>query len=87
MVSGLELPTTGKAYINGYDVVKARTAAQRSMGLCPQFDTLIERLTVRENLLFFGMIKGTRSTLSLCERAHGITQVLIPNWKLCATRT
>lgn len=28
------------------------------MGLCPQFDTLIERLSVRENLLFFGQIKG-----------------------------
>ena len=33
-------------------------AAQRSMGLCPQFDTLIERLSVRENLQFFGAIKG-----------------------------
>jgi ABC-type multidrug transport system ATPase subunit len=28
------------------------------MGLCPQFDTLVERLSVRENLLFFGRIKG-----------------------------
>lgn len=58
IVSGLELPTTGQAYINGYNVVKHRTNAQRSMGLCPQFDTLVERLSVRENLLFFGMIKG-----------------------------
>ena len=36
IVSGLELPTAGKAYINGYNVVKNRTQAQRSMGLCPQ---------------------------------------------------
>lgn len=28
------------------------------MGLCPQFDTLVDRLSVRENLLFFGRIKG-----------------------------
>lgn len=58
MVSGLELPTSGFALINGHDVVTNTARAQRSMGLCPQFDTLIERLSVRENLLFFGQIKG-----------------------------
>ena len=58
IVSGLEAPTTGDAYINGHDVVAHRNDAQRSMGLCPQFDTLIERLSVRENLLYFGIIKG-----------------------------
>jgi ATP-binding cassette subfamily A (ABC1) protein 3 len=58
MVSGLEQPTSGFALINGHDVVRNTSQAQRSMGLCPQFDTLIERLTVRENLLFFGKIKG-----------------------------
>jgi ABC-type multidrug transport system ATPase subunit len=58
IVSGLELPTSGFSMINGYDVVNSRASAQRSMGLCPQFDTLIERLTVRENLLLFGRVKG-----------------------------
>lgn len=58
MVSGLEEPTSGVAMINGYDVVMQTTEAQRSMGLCPQFDTLLDRLSVRENLLFFGRIKG-----------------------------
>jgi ABC-type multidrug transport system ATPase subunit len=58
IVSGLEQPTSGFALINGFDVVKDTSRAQRSMGLCPQFDTLIERLSVKENLLFFGQIKG-----------------------------
>ena len=58
MVSGLESPTAGTALINGYDVVNETSNAQRSMGLCPQFDTLIERMSVRENLLYFGQIKG-----------------------------
>ncbi len=48
--------------INGFDVVNQTNAAQRSMGLCPQFDTLIERLSVRENLLFFGRLKGLSAT-------------------------
>jgi ABC-type branched-subunit amino acid transport system ATPase component len=58
MVSGQELPSSGFALINGYDVVTHTSQAQRSMGLCPQFDTLLERLSVRENLLFFGTMKG-----------------------------
>jgi ABC-type multidrug transport system ATPase subunit len=58
MVSGQEDPSSGNALINGYDVVHQRSSAQMSMGLCPQFDTLVERLSVRENLLFFGAIKG-----------------------------
>ena len=58
MVSGLETPSSGCGLINGYDIVRDRSNAQRSMGLCPQFDTLVERLTVKENLLMFGNIKG-----------------------------
>jgi ATP-binding cassette subfamily A (ABC1) protein 3 len=58
MVSGLESPTAGLGLINGFDVVAQTSMAQRSMGLCPQFDTLIERYSVRENLLFFGAVKG-----------------------------
>jgi ATP-binding cassette subfamily A (ABC1) protein 3 len=52
MVSGLEQPSSGFALINGFDVVQNTSQAQRSMGLCPQFDTLIERLTVREIKVF-----------------------------------
>jgi ABC-type multidrug transport system ATPase subunit len=58
MVSGQERPDGGFALINGYDVVRNTSEAQRSMGLCPQFDTLVERLTVKENLLYFGQLKG-----------------------------
>ena len=41
MVSGLEDPSNGCAYINGHNIVDDRRSAQRSMGLCPQFDTLV----------------------------------------------
>ena len=58
MVSGLETPTGGMGVINGFDVVTQTSRAQRSMGLCPQFDTLIERYSVLENLLFFASVKG-----------------------------
>jgi len=58
LVSGLEEATSGTALVHGYNIVKYRAAAQRSMGLCPQFDTLIERMSVRENLIYFARLKG-----------------------------
>jgi ABC-type multidrug transport system ATPase subunit len=57
-MSGLEHATGGKCLINGYDMVRDKALAQRSMGLCPQFDTLIDRLSVIENLRFFANLKG-----------------------------
>lgn len=46
-----------------------RHAAQRSMGLCPQFDTLVEALSVRENLHMFAYMKGIqpRQIRNVCE--------------------
>lgn len=58
-----EKPSSGFALVNGHDVVTDTVQAQRSMGLCPQFDTLVERLTVVENLLFFGQLKGLSKDL------------------------
>lgn len=75
MVSGLEEPSSGIAMINGYDVVTHTTQAQRSMGLCPQFDTLLDRLSVRENLLFFGRIKGLEDA-ELTETVEAFMQAL-----------
>ena len=52
IVSGLELPTAGKAYINGYNVVKNRTQAQRSMGLCPQVFIVFRLSSFSQVMLF-----------------------------------
>jgi ABC-type multidrug transport system ATPase subunit len=72
IVSGLEDPTKGDVCINGFDIKRYRSLAQRSMGLCPQFDTLVKRLTVYENLLLFGKIKGVPS-----DQLRGVCQALM----------
>jgi ATP-binding cassette, subfamily A (ABC1), member 3 len=56
-------------------VAKNTALAQRSMGLCPQFDTLLERLSVVENLLFFGKLKGL-SAEELPDIAHAFMKAL-----------
>ncbi|CAG5897799.1 unnamed protein product, partial [Menidia menidia] len=58
MLTGLFPPTSGRAYINGYDICQDMALIRRSLGLCPQHDVLFDNLTVREHLLFYTQLKG-----------------------------
>ena len=58
MLTGLFSPTAGDAKINGYNIRSDMAKARDSLGLCPQHNMLFEDLTVREHLVFFGMLKG-----------------------------
>lgn len=53
------LPTTGKVYIAGVDVVRSPARARRYIGVAPQYNTLDRSLTAFENLYYhcryFGM--------------------------------
>jgi ABC-2 type transport system ATP-binding protein len=54
----LLLPTGGKAYVNGHDVVKERRQVQRSIGLVFQDPTLDDYLTAEQNLIFHAYAYG-----------------------------
>ncbi|XP_078148271.1 ATP-binding cassette A1 isoform X2 [Carex rostrata] len=58
MLTGEETPSDGTAYIFGNDIRKNPKAARRRIGYCPQFDALLEFLTVREHLELYARIKG-----------------------------
>ncbi|CAG0889944.1 unnamed protein product [Cyprideis torosa] len=58
MLTGLLPPTSGTAYINGYDIRTDIVSVRSSLGLCPQHDVLIEQLTVGEHLYFYSRLKG-----------------------------
>ncbi|KAE9002859.1 ABC transporter A family member 1 [Phytophthora rubi] len=58
VLTGDLLPTSGTATLNGFDIRKERGQARESIGYCPQFDALIDLLTVREHLELFGRFKG-----------------------------
>uniref|UniRef100_A0A8I5U5U3 ABC transporter domain-containing protein n=1 Tax=Pongo abelii TaxID=9601 RepID=A0A8I5U5U3_PONAB len=58
ILSGLYPPTSGKAYINGYDISKQMVQIRKSLGLCPQQNLLFNYLTVSEHLHFYS--KGIR---------------------------
>ena len=57
VLTGLYTPTSGDAVINGYSILTDIDEIRKNLGLCPQHNVLFERLTVKEHLMLFGMLK------------------------------
>uniref|UniRef100_A0A287AX58 ATP binding cassette subfamily A member 14 n=1 Tax=Sus scrofa TaxID=9823 RepID=A0A287AX58_PIG len=57
ILTGFYRPTSGKVYINGYDISKDMLQVRKSLGLCPQDDILFSDLTVSEHLYFYCVVK------------------------------
>ena len=52
VLNGTLTPTTGKVFINGYDVHEEKHELEGIIGYIPQDDLLVEELTVHQNLYF-----------------------------------
>jgi ABC-type Na+ transport system ATPase subunit NatA len=51
-------PSAGDALVGGASVVRAPRQVQRHIGFCPQYDPLLDLLTVREHLHLYARLKG-----------------------------
>jgi ATP-binding cassette subfamily A (ABC1) protein 1 len=58
ILSGEFPPTSGRAFVDGFSIQADQSKICRRIGYCPQFDALLELLTVREHLELYGRIKG-----------------------------
>lgn len=58
MLCGLNLPTSGKAEVAGFDVNLQSEDIKKNIGYMSQKFSLYEDLTVKENMQFFGGIYG-----------------------------
>ncbi len=56
ILSTLARPTSGRAAISGYDVVKHDTQVRQLIGIVSEKMIMYDRLTARENLWFFGSL-------------------------------
>ncbi|NWW17990.1 ABCA9 protein, partial [Falcunculus frontatus] len=63
VLSGLSFPSEGSATIYNYRLseMEDREEIRGMVGICPQFNTQFEVLTVKENLKTFAEIKGIKS--------------------------
>jgi len=48
----------GDAYLSGHSVTWSLKEAQTKFGYCPQFDALIDQLTVRETMYMYSRLRG-----------------------------
>jgi len=58
MLCGLLLPSSGKAWVEGFDVYKETDSIKQNIGYMSQKFSLYEDLTVSENIEFFGGVYG-----------------------------
>jgi ABC-2 type transport system ATP-binding protein len=67
MLTTRVIPTSGRAFVGGIDVVAHPTAAKQVIGVVPQSNTLDRSLSVWENLYFHGRFFGMASTTARAE--------------------
>ncbi|XP_044267018.1 phospholipid-transporting ATPase ABCA1-like [Tribolium madens] len=58
MLTGDARITYGNAWVEGLSVKTQQKQVQKFIGYCPQFDAVLDDLTVKETLLVFGLIRG-----------------------------
>jgi ABC-2 type transport system ATP-binding protein len=58
MLTGLLLPSSGKAMVAGFDIYKQTEKIKKSIGYMSQKFSLYEDLSIRENIRFYGGIYG-----------------------------
>ena len=58
VLTGLYEASAGTATVYGQDIRTNMDDIRHSLGLCPQHNILFDLLTVREHLLFYGMMRG-----------------------------
>ena len=68
------IPTSGRAFVGGVDVVAHPTAAKQVIGVVPQTNTLDRSLTVWENLYFHGRFFGMNAKTSKAEATRMLEQ-------------
>jgi len=59
MMSGCSNPTSGEAFVGGHSLTEDLRNVLQVLGVCPQFDTVWESLSVRAHLLLYVRLKGT----------------------------
>lgn len=80
MLTTRVIPTSGRAFVAGVDVVAHPTRAKQFLGVVSQANTLDRQLTVWENLYFHGRLFGSNATESRRTADHLLEQFQLAKW-------
>jgi len=58
ILTGLTTPTSGRASVLGYDILRESTMAKKQFGLVPETSNIYSELTAWENLMFISKLYG-----------------------------
>jgi ABC-2 type transport system ATP-binding protein len=58
VLTGQTKPTSGKAIVANYDIVKEATKAKRRFGVVPEVSNVYDEMTAWDNLIFAGQLYG-----------------------------
>lgn len=72
ILSGVVGATSGEVVLHKKNILADRRTAYRSMGVCPQFDSLYDNLTGREHLILYSMLRDLPNKEQLAD--HNISQ-------------
>eukprot|EP01122_Echinamoeba_exundans_P012286 TRINITY_DN5094_c0_g1_i1.p1 TRINITY_DN5094_c0_g1~~TRINITY_DN5094_c0_g1_i1.p1 ORF type:complete len:939 (+),score=203.70 TRINITY_DN5094_c0_g1_i1:58-2817(+) len=81
MLCGYLRPTSGRATINGLDILQEVDEVHLQMGVCPQEDVLWDDLTGPEHLRFYGRLKNLRGKQLEDQVDYWLRQVNLHNDK------
>jgi len=80
MLTTRVIPTSGRAYVGGVDVVAHPSLAKQILGIVSQQNTLDRQLTVWENLYFHGRLFGIGSRASRATADRLLEQFQLTKW-------
>jgi ABC-2 type transport system ATP-binding protein len=75
ILSGILQPTSGSAFVGGYDITVDPDNVKRLIGVCPQHSAYYKYLTGRENIKLFGDLHGMPKALIKERSAHLIEKI------------
>ncbi len=68
MLAALLIPSSGEAWVAGYQVGKEDQQSRRKIGLLPEAPELYDALSAEQNLLFYGAMYGMEDVASQIKR-------------------
>ncbi len=74
LLTGLYMPTSGTAKINGLLITEQMNEIRKSLGFVPQHNILFDLMTVKEHLWFYSRMKGLSCAESLAEMKKMLTE-------------